>query len=76
MNKEFEYGTAEFWYDQLYKDRMQKRIYATALVYALNQGKPIEDVEFIDILIEKIYLINSTINFDKEHYEEAKKRKK
>lgn len=76
MDKEPEYGTAEFWYDQLYKDRMQKRIYATALVYTLNHEKEIGDVEFIDTLIEKIYFINGTINFDKEKYEEAQKRKK
>ena len=76
MEEETEYGSFKYWNEQLYKDRMQKRIYANALVYALKEEHDINDAEFVDTIIEKIYLINGTINFDKKQLEKARKREK
>ena len=64
-----QYGTAEYWKEELSNEIMMEKVYLNALENVAKSQFP--NVELIDFIAQKISLTNSSLEWQNEEYEKA-----
>ena len=64
-----QFGTAEYWKEELSNEIMMKKVYLNALENVAKSQFP--NVELIDFIAQKISLTNYSLEWHNEEYEKA-----